>query len=311
MAALLDGVAQLADVARPGTCAEFAQDVLREPGFRDVRQAGLLQEMLDQGRDVLAPVAKAGWQVDLEHAEAEEQVLAKPPAGHEFGKRLVRGGEDADIGRARARVADRRHLVMLDGPEELYLETRRGECLSRKRKATIKRNIKTPTPAPTSPVTVISFGVEKVKISTKPHAPRALALAVGFSGALDPAAAQNLAAYTVFSGKIKKAHKVSTVLYNKFVPLTQAIYFSASNIVALLPRGAHALPKLEQLQVNVAVLTDPIDRSTTARTSTPRSPIPARYLRAGRASGRGPRWRPLSMSCSTGECALDRGVIAR
>jgi hypothetical protein len=109
-------------------------------------------------------------------------------------------------------------------------------------------------------VTVTSFGVEKVKIGTGRHAKRALALGVGFSGALSSTAAQNLAAYTVFSGKVKKVHKMSQVLYNGFVPLTQAIYFPASNTVALLPRGKHKLPKLEQLHVNVSILTDPIGR---------------------------------------------------
>jgi hypothetical protein len=53
---------------------------------------------------------------------------------------------------------------------------------------------------------------------------------------------------------------MSQVLYNGLVPLTQAIYFPASNTVALLPRGKHTLPKLEQLHVNVSVLTDPMGR---------------------------------------------------
>jgi hypothetical protein len=109
-------------------------------------------------------------------------------------------------------------------------------------------------------VRLTSFGVEKVKIGTGRHAKRALALGIGFSGPLSSTAAQNLAAYTVFSGKVKKAHKTSQVLYNGLVPLSQAIYFSASNTVALLPRGKHTLPKLEQLQVNVSVLTDPAGR---------------------------------------------------
>src|SRR5262249_2386592 len=83
---------------------------------------------------------------------------------------------------------------------------------------------------------------------------------VGFSGDLDTTAAQNLAAYTVFSGKAKKVQKVPQVIYNKLVPLTQAIYFSASDTVVLLPRGKPKLPKLEQLQVNVSILTDPQHR---------------------------------------------------
>jgi hypothetical protein len=109
-------------------------------------------------------------------------------------------------------------------------------------------------------VTITSFGVERVQISKKKHAPKALALGIGFSGALDPTAAQNLAAYMVFSGKVQKGHKTSQVLYNKLVPLSQAIFFPASNTVALLPRGLHKLPRLEQLQVNVSVLTDPMGR---------------------------------------------------
>jgi hypothetical protein len=122
----------------------------------------------------------------------------------------------------------------------------------------------TPTPTPTSsstsPVTVTSFGVERVQISKKPHAPKALALGIGFSGALNQTAAQNLAAYTVFSGKVKKINKQTHVIYNSAVPLGQAIYFPASNTLALLPRGKRTLPKLEQLRVNVSVLTDPMGR---------------------------------------------------
>jgi hypothetical protein len=109
-------------------------------------------------------------------------------------------------------------------------------------------------------VTVTSFGVTKVKIGTGRHAKRALVLRVGFSGPLSSTAAQNLAAYKVFSGKVKKVHKMSQVLYNGFVPLTQAIYSPASDTVTLLPRGKRKLPKLEQLQLNVSILTDPKGR---------------------------------------------------
>jgi hypothetical protein len=102
--------------------------------------------------------------------------------------------------------------------------------------------------------------VEKVKLGTGHHAKKALVLGVGFSGALSSAAAQNLGAYMVFAGKIKKSHKVSQVLYNKLVALTQALYVAASDTVELIPRGKAKLPKLEQLQVNVSVLTDPMGR---------------------------------------------------
>ena len=112
----------------------------------------------------------------------------------------------------------------------------------------------------TSPVTITSLKVEKVKIGTKRHAPKAWVLFVQFSGALGTTAAENVAAYTDFSGKIRKVHKVSRIIYNKFVPLTQAIYNSSGDSVILVPKGKQKLSKFEQLQVNVSLLTDPLGR---------------------------------------------------
>ena len=109
----------------------------------------------------------------------------------------------------------------------------------------------------TSHVTVTSFGVEKLALGTGHHKKRYLVFGVGYSGGLNPAAAQNLAAYSVLSGKVKKVHTVSQVTYNHLVPLRQAIYFPAQNFVALVPKGKRKLPKLEQLHVNVSIVTDP------------------------------------------------------
>ncbi len=65
----------------------------------------------------------------------------------------------------------------------------------------------------------------------------------------------------VFSGKIKKVHKVSQVLYNKSrAPDSGDLLRLGQTRVVLVPKGKHALPKLEQLQVNVSVLTDPMGR---------------------------------------------------
>ncbi len=116
------------------------------------------------------------------------------------------------------------------------------------------------TATPTSPVTITALRVEKLKLGRKGHKHAVLVLFVQFSGALDATAAQNLADYTVFSGTKKKVHKVSRIIYNKLVPLTQAIYNSSSDSVTLLPRGKHKLPKFEQLSVNVSLLTDPLGR---------------------------------------------------
>jgi hypothetical protein len=110
------------------------------------------------------------------------------------------------------------------------------------------------------PTTVTAFQVEKVVRGHGRHTTRALALAVSFDGPLDPTAAQNLAAYMVFSGKVKRVHKVSQVVYNSFVPLNGAMYIPGSEFVVLFPRGLHKLPKLEQLHVNVSILRDPQGR---------------------------------------------------
>ena len=118
----------------------------------------------------------------------------------------------------------------------------------------------TPTQALTSPVTVTVLRVEKVKIATTHKAQRHSSSFVRFSGALSTGAAQNLGAYTALSGKTKKVHKVIEVLYNKLIPLTQAIYDSSADTVILLPRGKAKLPKLEQVQVSISVLTDPMGR---------------------------------------------------
>jgi hypothetical protein len=109
-------------------------------------------------------------------------------------------------------------------------------------------------------VTVTSFHAQKVKVGTGRHVKRALGLSVGFSGSLDARAAENLAAYTVFAGKIPKGHKGAQPVYTRLVPLSQALYFDAAHTVVLLPRGKHTLPRLEQLHVNVSVLTDPMGR---------------------------------------------------
>jgi hypothetical protein len=116
------------------------------------------------------------------------------------------------------------------------------------------------TSAPTSSVTVTSFGVQKVVLGTGHHKKRFLVFGVGFTGGLASTGAQNLAAYTVFSGKVKKVHKVSQVTYTGQVPLTQAIYFPSQDFVALVPKGKRKLPKLEQLHVNVSIVTDPQGR---------------------------------------------------
>jgi hypothetical protein len=118
----------------------------------------------------------------------------------------------------------------------------------------------TPSPFSTSPVTITGLEVEKVKLAHKRHAKKALMFFVQFSGALDAAAAQELAAYTVLAGKTRKVHRIKQVIYKKPLPLTEAVYNTSADSVILVPRGQRTLPKLERLQVNVSILTDPMGR---------------------------------------------------
>ena len=107
-----------------GRDAEFVEELVAEADVGDVGQAGLAQEMLGQGRDVFATVAKRR-DVDGEDAEAEEQVFAELAGRHELVERPVRRRDDPDIGGPRPGIADRRHRAVLDDAQELHLEVRR------------------------------------------------------------------------------------------------------------------------------------------------------------------------------------------
>ncbi len=85
-------------------------------------------------------------------------------------------------------------------------------------------------------------------------------LDVRFSGPLATAAAENLAAYTVSSGKVKDGHKIFNSRYKAHVVLTHAIYIASEDRVMLVPRGNRRLPRREQLRVNASIVTDPLGR---------------------------------------------------
>ena len=103
--------------------------------------------------------------------------------------------------------------------------------------------------------------MEKVAIGTGRRKKTYVVLGVDYNGSLNPTAAQNVAAYTVYSGKVEKNHKVSQVVYNKPMPLSRAIYFPSRTSKALsVPRGHRKLANLEKLEVNVSLVTDPQGR---------------------------------------------------
>lgn len=120
----LDHVGQFPDVAGPAVCTKCGQcSVLpldeRPPRARTVPR----REMPYEGRQVTWPVAQ--WrQVNGDHIETEEQVLAKAAVEYRTREVLVGGGENAHVHRDRFPATDALDLMRLDGSEQL------GLCLS-------------------------------------------------------------------------------------------------------------------------------------------------------------------------------------
>jgi hypothetical protein len=111
-----------------------------------------------------------------------------------------------------------------------------------------------------SPVTITSLRVEAVKLGVRPHARRVLALVAHFSGAVGTAAAENLAAYAIFSGRLARAHRAVQTVFNKPVALARAVVDSAANNVLLIPRRSASLRRFDEVRVNASLLTDPQGR---------------------------------------------------
>jgi hypothetical protein len=109
-----------------------------------------------------------------------------------------------------------------------------------------------------APVTVKVKGVQVQTEKLSRHK-MAKVLVVSFSGALNSASAQNLAAYHLLAGKIKKR----ATTYSKPVPLASARYSSTAMTVTLVPRGPLNLSQPAQLRITSALVTDvsgrPID----------------------------------------------------
>ena len=75
-------------------------------------------------------------------------------------------------------------------------------------------------PVVVPPVVVTSLGVGPIKLGTGKKAKKTTGLVIQFSGGLNPAQANSLAAFHLLSGKVKKGQTT----YSKNVPLKSAIY---------------------------------------------------------------------------------------
>ncbi len=120
----LDGVAQLAEVARPAVPGQDLAGLGREAlDLLAQLSSEERQEVLRQGRPV-GPFAERG-QRQLDDVEAEQQVLAELPGGDGGVEVAVRRRDQADVGRAGPRLADPLVAALLEESEQLGLERER------------------------------------------------------------------------------------------------------------------------------------------------------------------------------------------
>ena len=85
-----------------------------------VRSREALDEMLDQHRDVLAPLAQRRH-LDRNDVEAIEQILAKLAVGDQLAQVAVGGGNHAHVDALRALGAERLELALLQHAQQLRL----------------------------------------------------------------------------------------------------------------------------------------------------------------------------------------------
>src|SRR5262249_29219887 len=120
----VDAVLQLPDVTRPRIREQHLADVAAQGDRWKPRMLRLLQEVIDQERDIAPPIAKRR-NVDRKNVEPIIKVLAEA-AGGDLGLEVaVRGGNQSHVELAPLEGADRTEFALLDDPEELDLHVER------------------------------------------------------------------------------------------------------------------------------------------------------------------------------------------
>ena len=118
-------VLQLAHVAWPGSLDHHFNGSWREAGdLARLVGAGAAQEVVYQQRDILPPVGE-GRQMEVDHVQAVEQVLAKQARSHLAFEVPVGGRYDAHVHRFTDCAADGAHSAFLQGAQQLHLHRQR------------------------------------------------------------------------------------------------------------------------------------------------------------------------------------------
>jgi hypothetical protein len=98
---------------------------------------------------------------------------------------------------------------------------------------------------------------ETVSVGKGRKAKKQAVVVLQFSAPLNPSAGQNLAAYSLLPGKVRK--RVITYI-NKPVPMASAVYNPGAMTVTLFPRSTLKPGMKFQLQITAALLTDALGR---------------------------------------------------
>ena len=121
---LLERVLELAHVARPVVAQEPRKRLPRERLHGKVLLGHLVEEMIDEERNIFQPLAQGGH-FDRNDVEPVEEIFAKPAGGDGLGENHVGGGDDAAIGLDRVGAADALESAVLEHAQQLGLHPQR------------------------------------------------------------------------------------------------------------------------------------------------------------------------------------------
>ena len=121
----LDHVLELADVAREAVRHQPIHHLVAGPLDRLAELARiLLDEVIDEQRDVLAPLVQRRHR-DLDHVQPVVEILAEAPGRHLVLQAPVRRADDAHVDALIVGVADAAEGLLLDQAQHLHLERER------------------------------------------------------------------------------------------------------------------------------------------------------------------------------------------
>jgi len=122
----LHDVLELADISRPGIGLQrFKETTVERRRCDDPIAVFRLQEMHEEEDNIPAALAERR-DVDVDDVQPVIEVLPESVLGNRLLKVLVRRGDKADVDSTGCLTADGEHFLLLNGPEDLYLDRGKG-----------------------------------------------------------------------------------------------------------------------------------------------------------------------------------------